>query len=97
MKDIFQKDLSGEIVSPNEPGYDALIADIFDTMRTATEMTPAIKPRRKCMNIWARFSVNPLTRPPQCFHLSILTTEGPLPSVRVASYSNAAHSSVAVV
>ena len=29
MKDIFEIDLSGEMVSPNEPGYDALIADIF--------------------------------------------------------------------
>ncbi|WP_288242297.1 DapH/DapD/GlmU-related protein [uncultured Bacteroides sp.] len=38
MNDIFAKDLSGEMVSPNEPGYDELITDIFDTMRTATEM-----------------------------------------------------------
>lgn len=26
MKDIFEKDLSGEMISPNEPGYDAPIA-----------------------------------------------------------------------
>ena len=26
------------MVSPNEPGYDELITDIFDTMKTATEM-----------------------------------------------------------
>ena len=38
MNDIFAKDLSGEMVSPNEPGYDELITDIFDTMKTATEM-----------------------------------------------------------
>ena len=38
MKTIFEKDLSGEIVSPNEPGYEALITDIFATIRTATEM-----------------------------------------------------------
>lgn len=43
MKDIFEKDLSGEMVSPNEPGYDALIADIFDTMKTATEMNTGYK------------------------------------------------------
>lgn len=36
--DIFTKDLSGEMVSPNEQGYDALITDIFATMKTATEM-----------------------------------------------------------
>ena len=38
MNDIFAKDLSGEIISPNEPGYDELITDIFATMKTATEM-----------------------------------------------------------
>lgn len=43
MKDIFEKYLSGEMVSPNEPGYDALIADIFDTKRTATELNTGYK------------------------------------------------------
>lgn len=38
MKNIFEKDLSGEMVSPNEPGYDALIDDIFRTMETAQEL-----------------------------------------------------------
>lgn len=38
MNDIFSKDLSGEMVSPNEPGYDALIDDIFRTMETAQEL-----------------------------------------------------------
>ena len=38
MKNIFEKDLSGEMVSPNEPGYEALISDIFATIKTATEM-----------------------------------------------------------
>lgn len=38
MNDIFAKDLSGEMVSPGEPGYDELIADIFATIKTATEM-----------------------------------------------------------
>ena len=36
MNDIFAKDLSGEMVSPDEPGYDELIADIFATIKTAT-------------------------------------------------------------
>lgn len=31
MDDIFQKDLSGEMVSPEEPGYDKLINAIWDT------------------------------------------------------------------
>ena len=43
MKDIFEKDLSGEMVSPNEPGYDELIADIFATMKVATEMNTGYK------------------------------------------------------
>ena len=38
MNDIFRKDLSGEMVSPNEAGYGDLIADIFATMKTAAEM-----------------------------------------------------------
>ena len=32
MNDIFAKDLSGEMVSPDEPGYDELITDIFATI-----------------------------------------------------------------
>lgn len=32
---IFEKDLSGAMVSPEEPGYDQLISTIFDTMATA--------------------------------------------------------------
>ena len=35
--DIFEKDLSGAMVSPNESGYDQLISTIFDTMKTAAE------------------------------------------------------------
>ena len=29
MNDIFAKDLSGEMISPDEPGYDELITDIL--------------------------------------------------------------------
>ena len=38
MNDIFAKDLSGELVSPKEPGYELLIDDIFSTMETAQEL-----------------------------------------------------------
>lgn len=38
MEDIFKKDLSGEMVSPNEPGYDKLINVIWDTMKLANEL-----------------------------------------------------------
>lgn len=38
MEDIFEKDLSGAMVSPDEPGYDKLINSIFETMRLAYEL-----------------------------------------------------------
>lgn len=38
MNDIFAKDLSGEMVSPDEPGYEALINDIFSCMETSHEL-----------------------------------------------------------
>lgn len=38
MEDIFKKDLSGAMVSPDEPGYDILISSIFDTMKLAYEL-----------------------------------------------------------
>ena len=43
MNDIFERDLNGEMVSPNDQGYDELIADIFDTMKTATEMNTGVE------------------------------------------------------
>ena len=36
--DIFEKDLSGALVSAKEPGYDKLIGSIFDTMKLAYEL-----------------------------------------------------------
>lgn len=38
MNDIFTRDINGEMVSPNDEGYNELIADIFATMKTAAEM-----------------------------------------------------------
>ena len=38
MNDIFARDLNGEMVSPNDAGYEELIADIFATMETAQEL-----------------------------------------------------------
>lgn len=35
MEDIFRKDLSGEMVSPDEPGYDKLINEIRNIMKLA--------------------------------------------------------------
>ena len=38
MKDIFAKDVAGEMVSPHDEGYDVLINEIFSTMETAQEL-----------------------------------------------------------
>lgn len=38
MEDIFKKDLSGAMVSPDDSGYDLLIGSIFDTMKIAYEL-----------------------------------------------------------
>lgn len=48
MEDIFEKDLSGAMVSPDEPGYDKLINSIFETMRLAMSLTTdTIRPKRR--------------------------------------------------
>ena len=55
MNDIFSKDLSGEMVSPNEPGYDALIDDIFRTMETAQELaTVSIRDQKRVHELMGR-------------------------------------------
>lgn len=38
MDDIFEKDLSGAMVSPHEPGHDQLISAIWSTMKLANEL-----------------------------------------------------------
>lgn len=40
MNDIYARDLGGDMVSPDDPGYDALVADIFSCMETAQELAP---------------------------------------------------------
>lgn len=48
MNDIFSKDLSGEMVSPNESGYDMLIDEIFRTMEKAQELaTVSIRDQKR--------------------------------------------------
>lgn len=48
MNDIFSRDFSGEMVSPNDSGYDALIDDIFRTMETAQELaTVSIRDQKR--------------------------------------------------
>lgn len=38
MKNIFERDLAGETVSPDDPGYDELINSIWDTIKLAAEL-----------------------------------------------------------
>ena len=46
--DIFARDLSGELVSPNDAGYEELIADIFATMEMAQELaTVSIRDQKR--------------------------------------------------
>ncbi len=60
MNDIFAKDLSGEMVSPDEPGYEALIADIFATMKTATEMNTGYRTPEEVHEYMGRILGKPL-------------------------------------
>ena len=60
MKDIFEKDLSGEMVSPNEAGYEALIADIFATIKTATEMNTGYRTSKEVHDYMERILGKPL-------------------------------------
>lgn len=61
MKDIFKKDLSGEMVSPDEPGYEALINEIFDTMETAQELaTVSVRDQKRVHELMEKITGKPL-------------------------------------
>ncbi len=60
MDDIFTKDLNGEMVSPNDPGYDELIGDIFATMKTATEMNTSYRTPEEVHEFMGRILGKPL-------------------------------------
>lgn len=67
MNDIFERDLNGEMVSPNDQGYDELIADIFDTMKTATEMNTGYKTPAEVHEYMKRILGKPVTIGKRCF------------------------------
>lgn len=60
MADIFERDLAGEMVSPNDAGYDELITDIFATMRKATEMNTGYKTPEEVHEFMAEILGKPL-------------------------------------
>lgn len=61
MKDIFTRDLSGETVSPEDPGYDLLIDDIFSCMETARELSAvSIRDQKRIHELMAIILGKPL-------------------------------------
>lgn len=61
MNDIFAKDLRGEMVSPNDPGYELLIDDIFSTMETAQELaTVSVRDQERVHELMAKILGKPL-------------------------------------
>ena len=61
MNDIFAKDLSGELVSPVDPGYELLIDDIFSTMETAQELASvSVRDQKRVHELMAKILGKPL-------------------------------------
>lgn len=60
MNDIFAKDMNGEMVSPDGAGYGELIADIFATMNTATEMNTGYRTPEEVHEYTGRILGKPL-------------------------------------
>lgn len=70
MDDIFKKDLSGEMVSPNEPGYDRLINAIWDTMKLANELNTGYHSPEEVRDYLSRITGRPVDRRSRCYRLS---------------------------
>lgn len=62
MNDIFTRDINGEMVSPNDEGYNELIADIFSTMKTATEMNTGYRTPEEVHNYMGQILGKPLDK-----------------------------------
>ena len=60
MNDIFARNLRGEMVSPNDRGYDELIAEIFATMKVATEMNTGCHTQEEVHEYMGRIFGKPL-------------------------------------
>lgn len=75
MNDIFSKDLNGEMVSPDEPGYDALIDDIFRTMETAQELaTVSIRDQKRVHELMGKILAKSYLKAQQYYLRFILIT-----------------------
>lgn len=95
MKSIFEKDLSGEMVSPNEPGYDALIDDIFATIKIATEMNTGYRTPEEVHEYMGKILGKPLEESTTVLPPLYIDYGKPVTIGKGASSSNAALSSVA--
>ena len=61
MENIFERDCNGEVVSPNEPGYELLIDDIFTCMETAQELsTVSIRDQKRIHELMGEILGKPL-------------------------------------
>ncbi|MBD5191747.1 MAG: sugar O-acetyltransferase [Bacteroidales bacterium] len=61
MENIFERDRNGEIISPNEPGYELLIDDIFTCMETAQELsTVSIRDQKRVHELMGEILGKPL-------------------------------------
>lgn len=56
MNSIFAKDLAGEMVSPNDPGYEELINSIWDTMKLAAELNDGYHTPEEVRNYLSRIT-----------------------------------------
>lgn len=95
MEDIFKKDLSGAMVSPDEPGYDKLIGAIFDTMKTAYELNQGYHTPEEVHEYMERIigkKLDPSVTVLPPFYVDYGKTSH---SAKTAGYSKAARSSTA--
>lgn len=97
MKNIFEKDLSGEMVSPNEPGYEALISDIFATIKTATEMNTGYRTSEEVREYMKRILGKPLEKSTTVLPPLYIDYGKPITIGKGVSFSNVALFSVVAV
>lgn len=61
MTDIFAKDLSGDLVSPDEPGYEALIDEIFSCMELSQELNRvSVRDQKRVHELMAKILGKPV-------------------------------------
>ena len=62
MDNIFERDRNGEVISPNEPGYELLIDDIISCMEIAHELSiVSICERKRVYELIGEILGNPLS------------------------------------